>query len=203
MEKFNELLENTLRKLNMDDGLVSQARDEIKSMFKNEYDDSLYALKEHVKIWVEQNELLKKQNALLYNKIDDLEQYGRRTSLRIFNVPSREKETSEDVRNQVVNMIKDAKIDLNESEIDRAHRIGKVVEKDFNGTKTKVQPIIVKFTTFRGRTNVYKQRKLIPNVRTSLDLTKLRLDLLIKAREAVKNIEGTFAYSDINCNSIL
>ena len=162
--------------------------------------ESLAAIKEHVNTLREQNDLLKKHNKLLVKKIDDLEQYGRRTSLRFFNVPTKVKETAEDVREKVISFIKVAKIKIDDRDIDRAHRIGKIIEKEVNGKTVKVQPIIAKFTTFRARTRVYRQRKSIPNARTSMDLTKSRLTVLTNARERVKDIRDTFVYSDINCD---
>ena len=56
-------------------------------------------------------------------------------------------------------------------------------------------------TSFRARTRVYRARKQIPNVRTVLNLTKLRLNLLTKPRDMIKDIsKDFFVYSDINCN---
>ena len=52
------------------------------------------------------------------------------------------------------------KFDLPISSIDRAHHIGKVVESR-NHPNQKVQPIIVRFTSFRDRTVFYRARKSI------------------------------------------
>ena len=85
--------------------------------------------------------------------------------------------------------------------IDRVHRIGNTKE-DVKGNIT--QPIIVRFTSLRARTVLYKARKIIKSkfkYAVSLDLTKTRLSLLNQAREIVENIENIqFVYSDINCN---
>ena len=80
--------------------------------------------------------------------------------------------------------------------IARAHRVGKVVEKDGE----RKQAVIVRFSNFRNRTIFYKSRK-DTNVGISLDLTKARLNLLKQARTKVANVSGIkFAYSDINCS---
>ena len=47
----------------------------------------------------------------------------------------------------------------------------------------------------------YCNRKVKRGVTTRLDLTKYRLDILIKAKKYVKDISNVdFAYSDINCH---
>ena len=133
--------------------------------------------------------------AILADKLDDLEQYGRRLSVRVYGIPPVEKETGEDVRNKVLKIISDAKIDVPANFVDRAHRIGKVVTID----GTKKQSVIVRFNNFHYRTMFYKARKDI-RYGVSFDLTKSRLDLLNKARERIKDVVGIkFAYSDINC----
>ena len=60
---------------------------------------------------------------------------------------------------------------------------------------------MVVFTTFRHRTMFYRKRKELKNgVKVHLDLTKARLDLLIKASKYVKNLSNVdFVYADINC----
>ena len=83
-------------------------------------------------------------------------------------------------------------MDIPDSSIDRAHRIGRIQK----GNGKDIQPIIVRFTTFRDRTKFYKARKY----GVSLDLTVDRLALLKDARKLVENEDGIrFAYTDINC----
>ena len=74
--------------------------------------------------------------------------------------------------------------------IDRAHRVSRTDDT-----------VIVRFTTFRHRTMFYRKRKELKNgVKVHLDLTKARLDLLIKASKYVKNLSNVdFVYADINC----
>ena len=67
-----------------------------------------------------------------------------------------------------------------------------------------IQPIIVRFTSFRDRTVFYRARKEIKkksNYGSSVDLTFDRLAILREARKVVESVEGiNFAYADINCN---
>ena len=87
------------------------------------------------------------------------EQYSRRTCLRIDNIPlptDQSRETEEDCLNKVKEVIKTLKVDIPDVVIDRAHRIGRkpkpLVKWGMN------QSMIVKFTTWRHRTAVYRAR---------------------------------------------
>ena len=65
--------------------------------------------------------------------------------------------------------------------VDRAHRIGPVKVTDAG---SRSQQMIVRFNSFRDRTKAYRARKNLSNdsnVKVRLDLTKKRLDMLIKA----------------------
>ena len=112
------------------------------------------------------------------SNIEELEQYGRRLCLRIESVPVDENETSEDVFNNV--------LDISENYIDRAHSIGKSYVD--NISKKQCKYIIVRFTSFRKRTLVYRGKKSMKDVRLKVDLTKKGHALLVKANEYVKNI---------------
>ena len=112
----------------------------------------------------------------------------------------RKKESSDDVLNKVRGLISDTKSDIPETVIDRAHRIGPKISKE-NGKKS--QSIIVRFTTFRHRTILYKNRKNVKDgkVKIRLDLTKSRYLTLCKCYDLLKQNPGAakFAYCDINC----
>ena len=147
---------------------------------------------------------LKSENDTLKKRVDDMGQYIRRPNLRISGVPLSEngQESAEDVRELVYRMTAcDGDLNVPISSIDRAHRTGKI----FTNTETKVKTrqIIVRFTSFRDRTAMYRSRKIIKEKSKygiSLVLTPERLGLLKEARTAVENIsEIKFAYADINC----
>ena len=129
---------------------------------------------------------------------EELEQYGRRWCLRIESVPVVENETSEDAFNNVLDMCKKGNINISEIDIDRAHRIGKPSVD--NISKKQCKSVIVRFTSFRKRTLVYRGKKSIKDVRIKVDLTKKRHTILVKANEYVKNIPKVkFCYADISC----
>ena len=142
---------------------------------------------------------LKEENNKLKDKVEGLEQYGRRPNLRIFGLRLPAKETSDEVRRKVAKLISDSDIEVPVSSIDRAHRIGKVTK---NKSDQNIQHIIVRFSTFSDRTLVYRGRKKIKEknkLGISLDLTFERYGLLKQAR-AIEDVVGiTFVYADVNC----
>ena len=59
--------------------------------------------------------------------------------------------------------------------------------------------MIMRFTSFRKRTLLYRGKKSIKGVRTKVDLTKKRYTLFVKANEHVKSISKVKScYADIN-----
>ena len=79
--------------------------------------------------------------------------------------------------------------------------------------KNKVRSIIVKFSSWKSRTAFYKarprnhldrQKKPGSSFNVSLDLTKRRYNLLIKAKGLIANNPSVaYAFSDINCSLVL
>ena len=98
-------------------------------------------------------------NLQMQNSKEELEQYGRRLCLRINRVPVKSDETSDDVLKYVKEIFDEGELDIPYTVIDRAHRI----EPEYSDykTKKKCKAIIVRFTTFRHRTLVYRTRKKI------------------------------------------
>ena len=97
-------------------------------------------------------------------------------------------------------------LDLPEFSVDRAHRIGRkfqVEEEDENGVVTGVsirQQVIVRFTSWKSRTSVYRNQKKSKSLRYKVDLTKRRVNLLAKARQSTKQMDGIdYVFADINC----
>ena len=134
-------------------------------------------------------ENLKRSNMELQKKCEENEQYGRRLCLRIKGLPKKTKESANDVLQQVRDLFQEAKVEIPEAVLDRAHRISR-----------KNNDVIVRFTTFRHRTLLYRNRKNLENKSIHLDLTKSRLSLLNEARKLTENNENVaFCYADINC----
>ena len=137
------------------------------------------------------------QDELKSRKIEDLEQYGRRESLRFSGFLVKENECKEQCESKVKRYIKNClNVNIEESEFNRIYRIGPKINK--NGTA--FQQIIVKFKGFAPRTKVYRARKHKADMTILLDLTKRRYLLLNNGYGKAKNCASVdFAYADINC----
>ena len=131
-------------------------------------------------------EVSKTVSSRLVKKCDDLEQYG-----RILDVDGDDSETS-DVFDKCTESFNKLELDIPGSCIDRAHRIGKK-------TPGRVRPIIVRFTTWRHRTMVYRKRKDCVNCRITLDLTKTCMDILKEAIDLARESDHiSYAFADIS-----
>ena len=143
--------------------------------------DCIQSLHETIKNQNERIEVLESKMAImeryikqLEDGVDDQEQYNRRLCLRIDGIPVSENETEsgDQCLKKVKAVLEKLNVNVPEEVIDRAHRIGR--PKVFNGRK--IHTMIVRFTTWRHRTAVYRARKTCPSYRIKLDLTKKRLD---------------------------
>ena len=128
-----------------------------------------------------------------------MEQYGRRQCLRFEGVTTEQNETIDKVLSKVMDMCKEAGVDIPDTVINRVHRIGEAYFD--NKRKKNCKSIIVHFITFRYRTMIYRAKKNMKNnVPVKLDLTKKRYNLLVSANRFVANINSVkFCYVDINC----
>ena len=109
---------------------------------------------------------LESQVAILQNTVsalkreeDNTQQYQRRLCLRIVGIPPPQKNEKEDgsaCLKKVKEVFSELDTDVPDCSVDRAHRIGEPF-KDKNGTPC--HSMIVRFTTWTKRTEVYKARK--------------------------------------------
>ena len=108
-----------------------------------------------------EEEIDMKENRILKLEMaaNDLQQYSRRSSLRIFGVPEKEKEDTD----QIVCDIVSSKlgIPITRNDIDRSHRTG----KHTRDTRSKHRSIIAKFCTYRKRTEIIRSRKKTQRIR--------------------------------------
>ena len=160
-------------------------------------DDTVAVLEERIKYLEERIEVMEN----LERRIDDGEQYSRRQCLRLNNIELPQQGEKETCMEKVEKVLRDLDCGVGVESVDRAHRIGPVKVSD-EGSRS--QQMIVRFNSFRDRTKVYRARKSLSGdsgVKVRLDLTKKRLDTLIKAQDLVKNHgKCEFAFADINCN---
>ena len=103
-------------------GVLKELVEEIKGL-KSELECSKIKINEIS----EENANLKQLVNLNTFKIDALEQYGRRESIRIHGVPE-SSENNDDGEDVVKTIAKLLKVDVNDCDIQRAHRLGKKKE---------------------------------------------------------------------------
>ena len=149
--------------------VLNDLREEIAKQIQNE-------IKSHCKHLESENQMLKHQvlelrrlNISNQNNHEELEQYGRRLCLRIDGIPTKTKESSDDVLDSVKSLFKEAKVDIPESVIDRAHRIGsRYLDASSNNY---CKSMIIRLTTCRHRTMFYRAKnKLKGGVRVNCRL---------------------------------
>lgn len=94
--------------------------------------------------------LLQKNVENLVDKVDDIEQYGRRTSIRMYNVKC---DQAADCVDTVVSVINNnLNVEICAEDIERCHPLGKP-------NKNNIKPIIVKFKSYKTKNMVYKSKK--------------------------------------------
>ena len=112
---------------------------------------------------------------MLTRKLDDLEQYGRRCSVRMFNVPQHPGETCTVAALKVIN--EHLEIPLVEDDVERCHNLGRPNAK---GNR----PIIIKFKSYKSKAAVFqaktKLRKNPNKIFISEDLTKTNHSIVQK-----------------------
>ena len=195
LDEFDVKFEDKLKKYNhtIIENLKEEIRLEIEKITEI-YEQKIVTLESSVAMLQKHITTLKRSNE---EKIEELDQYGRRLCLRINGIEMKKDETSGDVFNLVKEKIVEAKVDIPNCVVDRAHRIGKVLNNR-DGKPSKA--IIVRFTTFRHRTIFYRARKKIGNISVQLDLSKTRYNLLKEAKALTEDLEDVkFVYADINC----
>ena len=191
MEKFKEIKIDFLTEIKeqIKNEVTAAINNEIKK--REELEFTVPMLQQHVR------EYQKRINKL-EDDSEELEQYGRRLCLRIEGVPSAEKEASEEVLVKVKCLVSESGCDIPDVVIDRAHRIGKgYTDKKSN---LSCKSITVRFTTFRHRTMLYRNRNKLKKAKVKLDLTKKRYDIYTDAINFAKNYSiVNFVMVDINC----
>ena len=107
-------------------------------------------------------EVMKEQITDLKTRVDKVEQYSMRPSLRINGlIAPNGNETNADVLKIVKDISEDLGVKLNDDDIFRAHRVGKpYAETTKQGTPTgkKLQSVIVRFRSWSKRCDFYKAR---------------------------------------------
>lgn len=127
-----------------------------------------------------ENEKLNQTVKLLENRLNEQEQYSRRTCIKVSGITEK---NGEDTDKIVLELAKDIGIDLKAEEISRSHRLP-------NRQNRSPRDIVVRFTTYNKRQKILKARKNLRNKRDHIyineHLTKQRSDLAYNARKLKK-----------------
>lgn len=164
---------------------IQKIADAVKATIMTDIDKLIIS---HTKPLKEEINKLKHENRKLKEQIDSVEQYGRRSLIRLSGIPEPEREgdTTEIVREIISN------IDPNyrEEDIIRSHRVGKRATE--NERVNKPRQIIVRLSEPSVKFRILKSGKnlkKIPNYKSvyiNEDLTLLRSKLLYHCRQLQK-----------------
>lgn len=166
--------------------LKGMLRDEIQELVKIEVQQAT----QHLNAEIQQlNSSLTMTVQELQSKFDDLEQYSRRSCIRISGVSETDGENVKDI---VMELATHIHADIAPSDIDRSHRVGRKNESNRdNGNTKKVRDIIVKFTNSSARLHFLKGRKVLREQKAKVfineDLTSSRMELAFECRELKRN----------------
>ena len=120
---------------------------------------------------------LTKSSSKLTDKLDDLEQYGRRNSVRMYNINCAPYNSN--CLDAVVDVLQNKlKVSVGPNDIDRCHPVGK---PNVNGLK----PIIVKFKTYNAKREVYSSKS---NLKGNPDKIFITEDLTKQNRKMVATL---------------
>lgn len=154
----------------MAQGIANLIRESICEELKKTIEMNTSVIQDLKNALAERDIKIKSLEEKLVRKTDDLEQYQRRQSLRIFGVEETEGENTDCIARDIAVKIG---VELSDTDIDRSHRVGRKSEN-------KHRPIIVKFVSYRKRSEMYRNKKKLKNSGIVLreDLTQLRYKLL-------------------------
>lgn len=149
----------------------------------NTADAALNALKRDVDSLKVQNSELREQNIKLATRCNDIEQWTRKSAIRVFGV-QKMASGREDCISVVHSIIKDKlRLDIPATDIEVAHRV-QVSRRQADGANNKPPAIIVKFARRDVRDRVLRARSALKNtgITFSEDLTKDNQKLLMEVR---------------------
>ena len=108
-------------------------------------------------------------------------------------------ETGEECLSKVRNALDKLKVEIPDTVIDWAHHIGRMNVIDGK----KVQPMIVRFTTWRNCTDVYRARKNCEEYKFKLKFTTQKVNLLKRPNELLNTKQNSIAFCNYNCQPVL
>lgn len=147
--EVKDLIEATIKSLLGNEG------DFVKQLSDNIADKVAIKIK-HIEQRVE---MLEKENNYLRTKLNSTEQFSRRLNIRISGV---REDNKEDVSRKVLTVLKERlKVDVNSSDIDCCYRVRRNTNRrdSSGGGDGKNRAVLVRFTSYRAKLAVMKNRK--------------------------------------------
>ena len=143
--------------------------------------ETLKPLQVEIQLLKSKNEALRCELAEVKAKFNDNEQYSRRNNIRIFGLHERSHENCYDV---VLNLCGELDIDISRNELDRAHRVGRVLDPNSGNAVVHPRPVIVKLISHQSKLKLMKARKNLKgkDIFIREDLTKANHALLMFVR---------------------
>ena len=137
MPKFDKKLELQMNRIEKPKGKLERHANRI-----NELDGQMF--------------LQKKMSDQLKIRCDNIEQYSRRTSIRIHEMEVPENESNDNIMAVVKSCYEKKNVFFDQDNIDRVHRVGKKYTDENTGKN--IQSIIVKFKSCKSRKEFYDDR---------------------------------------------
>ena len=146
---------------------------------------------EHIKKLNKEVDEHKKSIDRLERDLDTMEQYSRRTCIRIFGIKETRGENTDSLSADVITSKLGVPLDI-AKDVDRSHRTGPAREPTTSSSTAprpaRPRPIIVKLTSYRKRAEILANRRKLKGsgVTIAEDLTMKNLDLLKKTKKSSK-----------------
>ena len=203
-KKFEEMQDNFTK--NLKDDLLKEITSLVEKQNAEiiELKESVLTQESTIKVLQGNVAGLKASNESMLERLNQLEQYSRRQSLRIDGIENNPTESNDDVIKIVKECFNEAEVTIPDIVIDRAHRVGPKY-KTWDGKVCR--SVIVKFSNFRKRTEFYDNRRKLKNgKKVKIDLTKKNYQLLKETRVLIGNTKPDnvkedylYVFADVNC----
>ena len=142
---------------------------------------------------------------------NNLEQYTRKNSVRLFGVKELEDgATPKTAESQAVDIIKEhLQIELNEDEVEIAHRVGKYKPEGKFDCK-KARPVLIKFLSHKSKEKVMKEKRRfkgsdywITEDLTSINAEKLKALNELRKAGKIRNVWSTDGKTRVRIMTLL
>ena len=181
----DEILQCVKRALG-DDDVIATLAGKIADSVANKINDRLNLLEKNLKEKDQRIDQLEKnlgtRTDQLEQSLDNLEQYSRRSSVRVSGI--KEKADGEQLDTILTDLFTDMDVPLTLNNVNRAHRIG---PRTSITNRQHSRQVIIQFKDHESKTSFIKARKHLrakqPTVFISEDLTQRRARLLYLCRE--------------------